>query len=155
MTDVCCQHYATQTPSFGPGACQLFSACLQILNLLCCLLRWLDLFFWGVYAPTLSVNHVGINKDIGKRLPQLHCIKMKIYYDPCFIDIRVTMATSWRHYVFYLPLYFSVLGVFFRNRLRELVSPLVASVVARFEQILWERFGNISKQSFKGHKNSK
>ena len=57
-------------------------------------LRWLDLIFWGVYAPTLSVNHVSINKDIGKRLPQLLCIKMKNCYDRCFIDIRVTMATS-------------------------------------------------------------
>ena len=109
-------------------------------------------WFLGEYTPpTLSVNHVGINKDIGKRLPPLHCIKMKICYDPCFIDIRVTMATSWRHYAFYLPLYFSVLGVFFRNPLRELVPPLVSSVVARSEQILWERFGNILKQSFKGH----
>ena len=32
---------------------------------------------------------------------------------------------------------------------------LVASVVAKFEQILWVRFGNILKQSVKGHKNSK
>ena len=40
---------------------------------------------------------------------------------------------------------------FFTNRLRELVPPLVASVMAKFEQILWERFGNILKQSFKGY----
>ena len=32
------------------------------------------------------------------------------------------------------------------------VSPLVASIMAKFEQILWEHFGNISKQ--KGQKNS-
>ena len=31
----------------------------------------------------------------------------------------------------------------------ELLSPLVASIMAKFEQILWERFGNILKQSFK------
>ena len=36
----------------------------------------------------------------------------------------------------------------------DLLSPLVASIMAKFEQILWERFGNILKQSFKGHKNS-
>ena len=40
----------------------------------------------------------------------------------------------------------------FRNRLRELVRPLLASIMAKFEQIM-ERFGNILKQSFKGHKN--
>ena len=43
---------------------------------------------------------------------------------------------------------------FFRNRLTELVPCLVASIIAKFEQILLERFGNIMKQSFKGHKNS-
>ena len=36
----------------------------------------------------------------------------------------------------------------------ELLSPLVASIMAKFEQILWECFGNILKQSFKGHRNS-
>ena len=43
---------------------------------------------------------------------------------------------------------------FFGNRLRELVPPFTASIVAKFEQFLWERFGNILKRSFKGHKNS-
>ena len=62
------------------------------------------------------------------------------------------MATKWRQYVFYLPLYFSVLGGF-RNRLRELVPPLVASIMAKFEKITSERFRNILKRSFKGHKN--
>ena len=45
-------------------------------------------------------------------LLQLYYIKMKICYDPCFFDIGVAMATSWRHYVFNLPLRFSVQGVF-------------------------------------------
>ena len=40
-----------------------------------------------------------------------------------------------------------------RNRLKELVPPLVASIMAQFEQIQRKRFRNISKQSFKGHKN--
>ena len=72
------------------------------------------------------------------------------FYDPCFIGIGVVMTTKWRHYVFHVPLYFSVLGIFFWNRLRELVPPLVASIMAKFEQI---RFGNKLKRSFKGHKN--
>ena len=120
MIDVYCQYYATQTPCFGPGACRLFSACLQML--LCCLLRWLDWIFLGVYVPTLSVNHVGINKDIGKRLPQLH--------------VLLTSELPWQHndaITFFTCLwYFSVLGVFF-------VPPSVASVVAKFEQILRQR----------------
>ena len=92
----------------------------------------MTVFLQGVYLPTLSVYDIGINEDTGKRLPQLHCIKMKICYDSCFIDIRVTMATQWHRFVFYLPLCFSVLRVFFsRNRLRVLVPPLVSSVMAK------------------------
>ena len=51
-------------------------------------LRWLDWIFWE-----LSVYSVSINKDIGKRLPQLYYIKMKNSYDPCFVDFGVTMVT--------------------------------------------------------------
>ena len=40
---------------------------------------------------------------------------------------------------------------FLRNRLREFVPAIIASIMANFEQILWERFGNILKQSFKNH----
>ena len=41
-------------------------------------LRWLDWIFWGWYLPSLSINYVGMSKDIEKRLPQLYYIKMKI-----------------------------------------------------------------------------
>ena len=47
----------------------------------------------GSNLITLSVYHVGINKDNAKRLPQLLCLNMKNCYDPCFIDIRDTVAT--------------------------------------------------------------
>ena len=57
-------------------------------------------------------------------------------------------------FLLYLPLYFSVLAVFFRNRLRELVPPLVTSIMANFDQILREHFEYILKQRFKGYKNS-
>ena len=83
-------------------------------------------------------DYVGNNKDIGKRLPHLHYIKMKICYDPCFIDISVTIP--WQHYdaiTFFTCLCISrYKELFFRIRLRELVPPLVASVVAKFEQVL-------------------
>ena len=57
------------------------------------LLRWLDWIFWGLYLPSLSINYVGMSKDIEKRLPQLYYIKMKISYDLGFIAIGVAMAT--------------------------------------------------------------
>ena len=57
------------------------------------LLRWLDWIFWGWYLPSLSINYVGMSKDMEKRLPQLYCIKMKISYDLDFIAIGVAMAT--------------------------------------------------------------
>ena len=44
--------------------------------------------------------------------------------------------------------------LFKKNRLKEYVPVIIDSIVAKFEQILWERFGNILKQSFKNNKNS-
>ena len=40
------------------------------------------------YLSSLSIYYVAINKYIGKSLPQL-----QIYYDPCFNDIGIAMAT--------------------------------------------------------------
>ena len=57
------------------------------------LLRWLDWIFWGGYLPSLSINYVAMSKDMGKRLPQLFYIKMKIFYDLGFIAIGVAIAT--------------------------------------------------------------
>ena len=48
--------------------------------------------FLGGYLPSLSINYVGMSKDIEKRLPQLYYIKMKISYDLGFIAIGVAMA---------------------------------------------------------------
>ena len=56
-------------------------------------LRWLDWIFWGAYLPRLSINYVGMSKDMGKRLPQLYYIKMKMSYDLGFIAIGVAVAT--------------------------------------------------------------
>ena len=50
--------------------------------------------FWGGgYLPSLSINYVGMSKDMEKRFPQLYYIKMKISYDLDFIAIGVAMAT--------------------------------------------------------------
>ena len=56
-------------------------------------LRWLDWVFWGEYLPRLSINYVGMSKDMGKRLSQLYYIKMKISCDLGVIAIGVAMAT--------------------------------------------------------------
>ena len=88
------------------------------------------------YLPSLSINYVAMSKDREKRLPQLYYLMMKISYDPGFIAIGVAMATLRRHYVFYLSLCFSVPGVFLENRLREFVPAIIASIIAKFEQIL-------------------
>ena len=57
------------------------------------ILRWLDWIFLGGYLPSLSINYVGMSKDMEKKLPQLYYIKMKISYDLGFIAIGVAMAT--------------------------------------------------------------
>ena len=56
-------------------------------------LRWLDWIFLGGYLPSLSINYVGVSKDMEKKLPQLYYIKIKISYDLGFIAIGVAMAT--------------------------------------------------------------
>ena len=57
-------------------------------------LRWLDWIFWGGYFPRLSINYVGMSKDMGKMLLQLYYIMMKISYDLGFIfPISLLMPT--------------------------------------------------------------
>ena len=56
-------------------------------------LRWLDWIFLSGYLPSLSINYVAMSKDMGKRLPQLYYIKMKISYDLGFNAIGVAIAT--------------------------------------------------------------
>ena len=74
------------------------------------------------------------------------------------IHVLLTSALPWQHNdAITVFTYFCITRykeLFFRVRSRELVLPLVASVVAKFEQVLWERFGNILNQGFEGHKNS-
>ena len=54
----------------------------------------LDFFLGGGgYLPSLSMNYVSMSKHMGKRLPQLYYIKMKISYNLGFIAIGVAMAT--------------------------------------------------------------
>ena len=49
--------------------------------------------FLGSVPPKFEHVLLGVNKLKGKRLPQLCYIKMKLCYDPFFIDIGVTVDT--------------------------------------------------------------
>ena len=54
--------------------------------------------------------------------------------------------------MFFIYLCISLYWEFFwRNRLREYIPAIIAIIMAKFEQILWECYGNILKQSFKNH----
>ena len=75
-------------------------------------------FFGGGYLPSLSINYVATSKDMGKRLPQLYYVKMKISLD--LIHLCVSLYQEF----------------FLRNRLREFVPAIIASIMAKFEQIL-------------------
>ena len=111
-------------------------------------LRWLDWIFWGWYLPSLSINYVGMSKDMEKTVTTA-----VLYKDENFLWSGFYCNRS-RHYVFHLPLCFSVPRVFWRNRFRQYVPAIIASIMAKFEHTLRERFRNIVKCSFKNHKNS-
>ena len=108
-------------------------------------LRWLDWIFLGGYLPSLSINYVAKSKDREKRLPQLYYIKMK------FLMIWVLSQSESRWQRNDAITFFIYLCV---SLYQEFVPAIIASIMAKFEQILWERFRNILKQSFKHHKSS-
>ena len=68
-----------------------------------------------------------MSKDMGKRLPQLYYIKMKISYGLGFIAIRS------HHSNVKTPVRFLFIFVC----LCDNIPPIIASVMAKFEQILW------------------
>ena len=72
------------------------------------------------------------------------------------IHVILTSELPWQQNDAFVFLGTSSFFFFFfcRNRLKELLLPLVASIMAKFEQTLWERFRSILKKRFKGHKNN-
>ena len=77
----------------------------------------------------MSINYVAMSKDMGKKLPQLYFIKMKISYDLRFIAIGVAMQRN-DAITFFIYLCVSLYREFFlRNRLREFVSAIIASIM--------------------------
>ena len=55
-------------------------------------LRWLDWIFLGGYLSSLSINYVGMSKDMEKRLLQLYYIKMKIL----MISVLLQSESPWQ-----------------------------------------------------------
>ena len=80
VDEILCRYHLNETSSAVPSH---GTVCL----------RWLNWIFLAGYLPSLSLNYVGMSKDVEKRLPQLYYIKMKIVYDLGFIAIGVAMAT--------------------------------------------------------------
>ena len=70
-------------------------------------------------------------------------MKMKIYCYQGYNDIGVVIATKWRHYVFYLPPYFSALGTLLPKSLTSTFSPIAASVFVKFKRKLKERYREV------------
>ena len=128
----CCFFFCKRT-----GKRQFTDITFQITLWSWLVLGWLDWIFWG---DTLSIKNVGMSKDMVKRLPQLYFIKIEISYDLGFIAIGVAMATQWRHYVFIYLCVSLYLDVCQRNRLREYVPSIIATITAKFRQILWKYF---------------
>ena len=91
MVIVYMEHAQNLVLSLGPDRHLSFLVFFSLLALQS--LRWLDWIFLRGYLLRLSINYVAMSKDMGRRLPQLHYIKMKISYDLGFIAIEVTMAT--------------------------------------------------------------
>ena len=56
-------------------------------------LRVARLDFWEGYLPSLSINYVAMSKDMGKKLPELYYIKMKISYDLGLLQSK----SPWQH----------------------------------------------------------
>jgi len=95
--------------------------------------RWLDRVFQGQYLPSFSINYVAIKKKKKKLSPQLYWMQMKVPFDQGYNDIRVAIATKWRHYLFYLP-YFSALRTLLQNHLPEVSPPIPTSMFVKFKR---------------------
>ena len=88
---------------------------------------------------------------MGKRLPQLYHIKMKISYDLGFYCNQSRHGNVMTPLRFYLSLFF-LYEEFFKKLLKRVWPAIIASIMAKFERFLWQRFWNISKRSFKNQK---
>ena len=70
------------------------------------LLRWLDWIFWGWYLPSLSINYVGMSKDMEKKVTTT-----VLYKDENFLWSGFYCNRS-RHGNVMMPLRFSFIAVF-------------------------------------------
>ena len=103
---------------------------ILVLVLLTLQLRWLDWIFREYTFPLWAFTTSALTKVTTATLYK----DENLLY---MIHALLTSELSWQqNNVFYLPLYFSVRGIFFRNRLRELVLRLVASIMAVMAKVV-------------------
>ena len=128
----------------------LMPLCIQLFQL-----RWLSEFFRGGYLPSLSINYVGTSKDMGKRLPQLYYIKMKI----SLIGILLQSESPWPRNdaitFFFIYLCVSLYQEsFFKKSLKGVCTCHNCLNYGKVWTNSMRAFRNILKRSFKHHKNS-
>ena len=92
--------------------------------------------FLGGYLPSLSIKYVAMSEDMEKWFPQLYHIKMKNSYDLGFFCNRSRHGNVTTPLRFFFVFVFLCIRSFLRNRLREFVPAIIASIRAKFEQIL-------------------
>ena len=74
------------------------------------------------------------SKDMGKRFSQLYYIKRKISYDLLQSESPWQLNDAiWFLFIF---AFLCIRSFFSRNRLREFLPGIIASIMAKFEQIL-------------------
>ena len=59
---------------------KLYAETIQVFNIFFFDLRWLDWIFLGGYLPSLSINYVGVSKDMEKKV-----ITTVLYKDENFL----------------------------------------------------------------------
>ena len=91
-----------------------------------------------MYFNDLLVTNksVGMSKDMGKRSPQIYCIKMILF----LIRVLLQSESPWQRddsITNFIYLCVSLNQEFFsRNRLREYKAAIIATIMAKFKQIL-------------------
>ena len=113
-------------------------------------LRWLDWIFLRGYLPSLSINYVATSKDMGKKINTTVLCKDENFFWSGFYCNRSRHGNVTTPLRFLFSFVFLCTKSFFKKSLKGVCT----SIMAKFEEILWERFRNILNRSFKHHKNS-
>ena len=95
-------------------------------------LRWLSGLLQGQYLPSLIINYVPVNKDFSGKIATTAVLD-NLFWSGLQNDVKVTIATKWRHYPFYFQPYFSALGTALPKSLTEAFPTIAASMFVKFK----------------------